>query len=366
MRKKRFLAVVMAASMVLSSSVVASAANIVEEETTDHLTGQGGVEAVLSENVFRVELPVISENTDVFNFILDPQELIKKTNGARYDKSNSGNTTGISVNNVATDIEFGSMYFGNRKNGSLSVNYLSGTSDSLTIRNLGAVSVDVALSATISGMDGIALSTNDQISGNDQIDSSVYLALVGDVSGNSPVTKAITEDPAAITTVLSGNGDDFGPKYVSDNDGYEYVLDSSVTNLPEYSFALTGASGGKVADWKQYENITPTVDVVWTVKPYYESVAPTIATGNYTAASGARVEVAINLGTGDLAATGIASIAYKNSQGQDSVLAESNYQFADGVLTFGRTYVAGLTASREFTITLNDANKTSGVITITP
>lgn len=95
---------------------------------------------------------------------------------------------------------------------------------------------------------------------------------------------------------------------------------------------------------------------------------PSIANTTYKMTSGKAIEVAVNLGSGNLAATNISSITYKNSSGLDKTLDTANYTFENGKLTFTSAYVdsvlsAGVT-SRAYTITFNDNAGTSIPVTL--
>ena len=69
----------------------------------------------------------------IFDFILDPQELIYKTNASAYD----GQT-----------FEEGATLFFKRSDGEVLENY-SSTSDAVTITNMGSTPIDVSITAGI-------------------------------------------------------------------------------------------------------------------------------------------------------------------------------------------------------------------------
>ena len=111
MRTKRFLSVVLSAAMIAGSSVTAFAATATTSPAHGTLTGKGSMEGIVDLDVFRVDVPTTPTSgvTDL-DFIMDPQELIKATDGKRYLSTNAANTSGISVNSKA-DIEMGTVYF---------------------------------------------------------------------------------------------------------------------------------------------------------------------------------------------------------------------------------------------------------------
>jgi hypothetical protein len=83
MRTNRFLAVLLAATMVFGSTVTAFAADPTESATgtSDNIEGQGSAEGYVNTSVTKVVLPTTTATT--FAFIMDPQEMLKTTNGAR-------------------------------------------------------------------------------------------------------------------------------------------------------------------------------------------------------------------------------------------------------------------------------------------
>ena len=83
MRTKRFLAVLLAATMVFGSAVTAFAADPTESTSGSGtaVNGQGQAEGYVNTTVVKVVLPVTTDNT--FAFIMDPQEMLKTTGGAR-------------------------------------------------------------------------------------------------------------------------------------------------------------------------------------------------------------------------------------------------------------------------------------------
>lgn len=83
MRTKRFLAVLLATTMVLGSAVTAFATDPTTSAsgTGDAVVGQGAAEGYVDTSVTKVVLPTTTATT--FAFIMDPQEMLKTTDGAR-------------------------------------------------------------------------------------------------------------------------------------------------------------------------------------------------------------------------------------------------------------------------------------------
>ncbi len=182
------------------------------EETEEELTEEP--EAVVS-----VELPVESTGESVFDFIIDPQQLITLTNAAAYN--------GASFEPNAT------LYF---RNADGWYDY-SSRSDYLTFTNLGSTYVNVSLSAQVvcDGTVSLADTKYFGLGNNDML----YLALVDSNGNEIPMDKY---GYAEINTEVP-NG--------------QYGM--------EYSFGLTGAAN-PYADWTSFSGDI-SIRVVWEITP---------------------------------------------------------------------------------------------------
>ena len=175
------------------------------------------------------------------------------------------------------------------------------------------------------------------------------------------VTYAPSDENASPTGYVYSYG-------LSDN----YVLGSNA----KVEYQLTGACDS-VADWSGIETDVLSADIVWTVTadeltpPEPDPAAPSIAVDSfdYSAASGA--EILVDLGDGNLAATGIASVTWANTS-DGSFAAIGGYDTPDfdtetSTLTlpsglFGGCAVGG---TRAIKITFNDDANTSVILTLT-
>lgn len=167
------------------------------------------------EEMLSVELPVVAEGKpSPFDFILDPDGLIYETNAMRYG--------GGAVEKEAT------LLFYNQK-GEYA---FSGCSDKLSIKNQGENPVVVTISASVSELEEIELTGQDDFSENEN--PAIYLAVIDDRGEERP----IFEDEEAIIRA---------------------ELDSGV-----YSFGLTGACN-PWADWQEV-SVHPKVTITWHVE----------------------------------------------------------------------------------------------------
>ncbi len=95
-------------------------------------------------------------------------------------------------------------------------------------------------------------------------------------------------------------------------------------------------------------------------------VAPSIATTTYDYTAGEDVEVIVNLGGGDSAATGITSVTFDNS-GSVTSLPSTRWYYSDGKLIFDSSYTTALNGkTRAHTVTFNDSSATTVVVTLRP
>lgn len=241
---RKIAAGLLAATMVVSSSMVAFA----DEGST---TGAGTLEGTVSTDVFDVKLPTIAEGDTTFDFILDPEGLIKETGADRYNNATFGTGTLFFTNVTTTDA--GTTYS------------YSNTSDALNITNYSSIAVDVALSATVSNAEGITLTQDSTFA--DDTSASVYLAITDGTN-----TAAITDAGASVNTQMAAAGEGAYNIEWNDNDEkYECVLDDSDSSLfATYSFQLTGASNAN-GDWSGLADIAPSVEVVWNVTAHSDA-----------------------------------------------------------------------------------------------
>lgn len=346
---KKVLAGFLATSMVLGSSMVAFAAP--ETGTT---SGTGELEGTVETEVFVVVLPTVNAQDTTFNFILDPEGLIAKTNAGRY--------------NSKTFEEGATLFFENTGG---TTDY-SSTSNALVVTNKSSIPVDVKLEATIANATGITLTDDKTFTGD--TDASIYLALTDGTN-----TKPLTDAGVELTSKLEYDTDAYEMKWDATadagNGAYVYELtaaaqNQSLTDFPQYSFKLTGASNA-AGDWSALASAAPEVEVTWTVDKHVEAAeaAPSIATKSYNMTTGSPVAVNVSLGAGSLAATGIASITYTSSSGASRTMATSDYSLDGNTLTFSANYIQGViqagVTSRVYKVIFNDEASTEVDITFT-
>ncbi len=347
----KLVALAIAGAMVITPLPVSAAEVDSEDAAQGTTTGTGDVEGIVNKDVFKVELPTIAAGDTTFNFILDPQGLIKDTNGAAH----SGATF---------DENAKGLYFANPQADS-SVKYMA-SSPALTAKNKGTVDVDVTLSATANALSdtgySIGLAPDDTFAGDKA--TNVYLALV---SGTQTV--ALTDEGATITDTLdAAPADAYEVTYDTTDSKYKYGLTAAAqaadyAGFDSLDFNMTGACN-TAADWAAAETAAPTVDVAWKLERHKTAPsAPASATfvkGIDTVISG------ISLGEGSLAATkATVTMSRSNSKSgeyQATVLPLNG----DSVTIPGSSWSgAPIGDVRYLKVVFNDAAKTTKYVELT-
>lgn len=368
MRQKRFLAVLLAATLALGSSVTAfagtvSSGDVTKDPATGTMTGKSNLEGLVDTDVFIVEVPTIPTKSPL-DFIMDPQNLIEQTGGAKYATSNTNmdKRNGISTDNIS----YNSLYFTNMTSAN-TVSGLSASSDALMIKNKGTNDVTVKMDAKVTQLGNISMSTNSNVSQNTA--PTLYLALTGeDVSGNNAQTAAVskTEDDnlASISTRISGCDAAYEVSVNSANE-YGYKLSSNDVDFDGYAFKLTGTcGGGAYADWatigKTMEKTPVKVDVTWNITTYVDPVAPSLGSSTIAKPTEANKAafVDIDFGAGALAAKGIKSITFVDGSDTKTLAADA-YEVVNGQLKIKATHLTYVTATRVYTIHFDDAAKST-------
>lgn len=347
---KKLVAGILMATLLMGSTLAVNAEEVAESGST----GEGKVEGTVKTDIFSVTVPLAEDVEGDFDFILDPEGLIALTSNAAYADSEFGD---------------GNVFFNNGVNEESSLTEYSNTSNEQTIKSYSTIKVDVTVTATVEDLAGVTITDDNTFA--DDTSASLYLALK-----SADAEEAIEETTATLTTTLEAIDKDAYTYGWTEDDGYTYTLrDSSELEedsivAPAYNFALTGACN-EAGDWSELAEAKPSVSLVWKVVPHVEApaaVAPSIATTTYTAVAGEALDVVVDLGTGDLAATGIASITFERDSSTVTVNA-SRYTFADNTITFASDWVDQqrdqITTSRDYTITFNDAASTVVTITVT-
>lgn len=374
MKLKKMFALVLAASMTMGMATTALADN-----PSGGTTGEGEVEFVYNENVFQVVLPTVSADDNTFDFKLDPQKVMYAT------KTESGITMAAEASLVFTNVAAGTdTIIGTDDD----VVTYSNTSDAFKIINKSSfdvtVTVDAAIKgedadakkAAVTGEDSVEAKFVDTLTASSPSDAEIVLTLQnGDASKTDNIDGAAYT--AQITFDISALADAYEVKYDGtkpEGQRYSYDLKSTLTDASfsaqTAEIKLTGECNDH-ANWAKLEDITPEVDVTWTVAPKsvtdYDdrngpaapvAAAPSIATTSYDMAAGTAIDITVDLGTDSLAATGLTSVTFQNYGGNTATGDFlSLCTFANNKLTIPSDIVDAILAQNvdsELTFTFND------------
>lgn len=360
MKKKIFkktLAGMLATTMVLGMSMTALAVTGTTSGSGSG-TGTGSFEGHVDKDVVAVTLPTDS-NTTTFAYKMDPEGLIAATNSAKY----SGQTFEPGAN----------VYFQSATN--------TWTKDSakLKVINKGTVDVDVTVAAKTDANSEVAMSTTKTFESTDTA-AKLYLGL--QVANQAEVAIDTTDTAGKVTVGLKGNSANYEITSV-EGGGYGYTAKAGVpdTAWNSFEFGLTGIcnpNGNYSANGLAGSNVT----VTWSyaVRATDSSAtlldgnavadaAPSIATTTYTATSGSPLDVTVNFGGGDKAATKIASVTNVNA---NTAVPTTRYSVSGSTLTLDATFITNnmsLISSAnglKLKVVFNDTAKTAVVITLTP
>ena len=214
---RKLTALALSTVMTISFSLTTYASESETTQTSD---------ADMIENNDRVRVILPTDAVEIFDFLLDPQELIYKTNASAYE---------------GKLFEEGATLFFKRTEGESLVDY-SSTSDAVTITNKGLTPVDVVITAgiTVQARDEFAMTDDREFTEDTR--PSLYLAL----------TDGETEVP------IMGEGEDAASLIITIPPASEEEEEESNA----CSFRLTGAAN-KEGDWSRMGDISFEVSVTW-------------------------------------------------------------------------------------------------------
>ena len=245
-RMKKLAAVVMAAVM---TAVFPAAVSAEDLGQGDEKTGVGEVEGSVKQDIYQVMLPTVTDN--MFDFIIDPQGLINKTDGAAYD---------------GKKFEEGGTLFFERKDGGVEEDY-SSMSDAIKITNRSSMAIDVAVEVHVEAdsLKGITLTDDKEF--KDDTGASLYLALT-----DGEETVPIGVDGVSMTVSVDAAPEGaYEYSYDEETGEYSYEMSSDLSGIefPEYSFQLVGAANEK-GDWSELKGAVPKITVSWKIAPKSE------------------------------------------------------------------------------------------------
>lgn len=279
---KKLMALAMAGVM-LCSPLTAAAAMGTGNETDDRAvaltggssTGTGELEGWVDSEVFIVVLPTEDVDDSTYNFKLDPQHLLNKTQSDSYPDADA------------------TVWFGTNP----------GTSGALTAKSKSNIPVELSVSATVDGLKGesseIVMTDDDTFA--DDTSTSLYMGV--NLDGATAAIAAGKTEAKASATLEAVAEDKFEFKYdAGSSPKYTYEFIGSDTDAMQADFALKAACNDN-ADWGAVaaDTIAPKVTVAWSMKPYVETPetdGTTALTFNYTGAKPANATITFNTPSG--------------------------------------------------------------------
>ena len=368
---KKTVALTAAFAMTLSLAQAALA----DSDKSGTITGDSQLEGFIDKNVYDITVPALPEGG--LDFTLDPQGLLKVADSSKWANG------------------AGSVYFKNAATGGGGSATYSDTSDDIVLINNSSFDIDVKCEVTLEGADeGINL-VADTADLTSATEPSLYLGITTDDGAAAAITEATyTTTATTLTAVAEKTGGTEGyevvavtPDPATDETGspsgylYSYALSSGydpATDGDKVTYNLT-ADCDSTADWSAIDTDVMTAKIVWSVSADEltpPDAAPSIAQTTINVNKGATsLDIPVVLGSGTLAATGIASIT-NTFPGRDTVYTMSGgYSFADGKITIsgtegnGRNYFGSncqFTEDQTITlvITFDDAANTAVTVTL--
>lgn len=345
---KKLAAITMAATMLVGSGLTAFAGD------TGTGTGSGKYEGTVDEtSAFTVDVPTTAA---VFDFFIDPNGLLEETDYARLDGKDGD------------DFEEGATLFFTRTVTEDVTEEFGKDSDSVTLTNMSSYTVNVEVTASITGVDGITLAEEAE-DVDDAEDPTLYLAIV---SGSE--TEAITSEGATLTGTIDGKADNYEIKWNSDDEKYEYGLkDEATTEDPDddtsawekFSFNLTGACGGTWTD--EQAEVDPVISLTWKITDPNAEAGPSIATTSYSYDRSTSLTITTSLGQGSLAATAISKVEASNDGTVVGANLTSACTISGNTITFpsGQFGGASIGNNRYLFITFDEGTKVTVTLNIT-
>lgn len=353
MRKmvRKFMALTMV-GVLMATPLTAFAATGTTEETTEpatgNATGAGELEGFLTEDdeIFSVTLPTDDNSAPTFKFTMDPQNLLKQTDGSNY---------------TTTD----TVLFSTK----------TGTSNELSITNNSQFDVDVSLTATMSGLSGtdyaIAMAadkTFKDADNNNLTDTSLYLGLVYETATANSVAavdsteKAITADGITEKVTLGGMPTNYEIGKDSEGDYIYKEIASPATATGVAKFKMTGACNPN-ADWSAIDDLAtpaaPTVDIVWKVEKHVDGPQAVMTAAGQVTFSGITADTIIDAASIKVGSTTVDN-GYMGALTSDVQWNTNSYSTTTGgtaILQLGSSYLeyyAGNTVT--LTCTLKDGS----------
>lgn len=201
---------------------------------------------VMDDDVVSISIPVTGESeTSVFDFILDPQGLLYKTDAARYGGGRVEEGATLLFRNEEGEYDF------------------SRRTDWLTVTNRSTVPVRVTVTAQVTDFGDVRLAESADFGESTELE--VYLAIEDDQGNILPLS---ADEQTTINLEMESAPENtyvFRLDEENHTYGYGMSMDPDMVDFDTYSFGLIGACNSN-ADW-QNVSVNPTITVTWYVEP---------------------------------------------------------------------------------------------------
>lgn len=309
---KKFAAVTLAATMAFGSTMMVFAEG--EGDTTPTTTpgvaeGTGSYEGgEMKYPTLSVQLPTIPAGT--YDYIADPNGLIRATNSTKYSGATFTDTTGV--------------FFLTDPTGKTYTN--KSAAQEVVNQNAQDVDVTIKLEQKTAGDSIIKYAESETFDAADT-ENKLYLAVTDDAATDAKVAALKATGVATLTTTVAGVPGNYEPGYTA-ADGYKYTLKTTgLTDWNKCSYKLTGAIN-KNATWKDDVSF-PAIKVTWNVKEHRDSAlsaSSVSATANTLTVTDATVK----------------KVTLVQASGNQVVCtAGDHYRFAEGTLTLKVAMLSG-------------------------
>ncbi|MCH5259104.1 MAG: hypothetical protein J1F18_05085 [Lachnospiraceae bacterium] len=201
---------------------------------------------VVGDDVVSMGIPIVSDSeTSVFDFILDPQRLLYRTDAVRYGGGVVEEDATLLFYNKEGEYDF------------------SQHSDWLTVTNRSTVPVRVTITARVMDIGDIKLVESADFAESTEPD--VYLAIVDDQGNIQPLS---ADGQASVSFEMDAAPENtYVFRLDEETHTYQYGMSMNPNriNFDTYSFGLIGACNSD-AEWQDL-SVHPMITVTWYVEP---------------------------------------------------------------------------------------------------
>lgn len=259
---KKILAAALAATMVFGSSISVFAEDPVTSGGSD---GAGASEGHLEKEVLNVVLPTVPDGSTPFNYTMDPERLIRETEGAKYAE---GTTFPEAEGDTGVYFQTAEKTYANKSNVLQAINKSSCD-----------VKLSVKVNTTQKSDKDIALATSSTVATEGT--PNLYLGLV--VGSTKTTVKA---EEQTVDKVIAGTPGNFETTVVTNDSGvksYAYKEKADASTWKAMNISMEGAVSNLAI---AADATAPTVNVTWAYEKATTGTAAEDAVDYSTAPAG--------------------------------------------------------------------------------